>query len=152
MKFTIRLVSAIWLSVMLVIGAFAYMQIREERERLFGDLQRRAVLVAGALGEALEPAAKSPAAIERIVKKFGQSQRGIAVYDRFANLRSATPDIAPILPPSLPEVTDAISRNTTTQGYRVLSDRTRFIYAMPLTVDDQPVGAIAVLQDASHLE
>ena len=82
MKFTIRLVSAIWLSVMLVIGAFAYMQIREERERLFGDLQRRAVLVAGALGEALEPAAKSPAAIERVVKKFGQTQRGIAVYDR----------------------------------------------------------------------
>src|SRR5947199_8939849 len=146
MKFTIRLVSAIWLSVMLVIGAFAYMQIREERERLFGDLQRRAVLVAGALSEALEPAGKqSPAAVERIVKKFGQTQRGIAVYDRFANLRSATPDIAPFLPPSVPEVTDAISRNTTTQGYRVLSDRTRFIYAMPLTVDDQPVGAIAVL-------
>ena len=105
MKFTIRLVSAIWLSVMLVIGAFAYMQIREERERLFGDLQRRAVLVAGALSEALEPAGKqSPAAVERIVRKFGQTQRGIAVYDRFANLRSATPDIAQSLPPSLPEV------------------------------------------------
>src|SRR5213594_4560315 len=153
MKFTLRLVSAIWLSVMLVIGVFAYLQIREERGRLAGDLQRRAVLVAEAFSDAIEPAAKqSPAAVERIVKKFGQSQRGIAVYDRFANLRFATPDIAPFLPPSVPEVTDAISRNTTTQGYRVLSDRTRFIYAMPLTVDDQPVGAIAVLQDASHLE
>src|SRR5262245_3182651 len=115
MKFTIRLVSAIWLSVMLVIGAFAYIQIREERDRLFGDLQRRAVLVAGALGEALEPAVKSPAAVDRIVKKFGQTQKGIAVYDRFANLRSATSDIAPSLPPSLPEVTEAIARNTATQ-------------------------------------
>jgi len=154
MKFTLRLVSAIWLSVMLVIGAFAYLQIRDERERLAGDLQRRAMLVAEGLNDAIEASAakQSPAGIERIVKKFGQSQRGIAVYDRFANLRFATPDIAPFLPPSVPEVTDAISRNTTTQGYRVLSDRTRFIYAMPLTVDDQPVGAIAVLQDASHLE
>src|SRR6058998_47728 len=154
MKFTLRLVSAIWLSVMLVIGAFAYLQIRDERERLAGDLQRRAMLVAEGLNDAIEASAakQSPAGIERIVKKFGQSQRGIAVYDWFANLRFATPDIAPFLQPSVPEVTDAMSRNTTTQGYRVLSDRTRFIYAMPLTVDDQPVGAIAVLQDASHLQ
>ena len=153
MKFTIRLVSAIWISVMLVIGAFAYMQIREERERLLGDLQRRAVLVAGALSEALEPAAKqSPAAVERIVKKFGQTQRGIAVYDRFANLRTATPDIAQILPPSLPEVTEAIARNVATQAIRVIGDRSRYIYAVALVSDDQPVGAVAVLLDASHLE
>ena len=153
MKFTLRLVSAIWLSVMLVIGAFAYLQIREERERLFGDLQRRAVLVTGALSEALEPAAKqSPAAVERIVKKFGQTQRGIAVYDRFANLRSATPDIAPILPPALPEVTEAIARNVATQATRVVGDRSRYIYVTPLLSDDQPVGAVAVLLDASHLQ
>src|SRR3989442_6163992 len=154
MKFTLRLVSAIWLSVMLVIGVFAYLQIREERGRLVGDLQRRAMLITEGLSDAIEAssAKQSPAAIERIGKKFGQSQRGIVVYDRFANQRFATPDIAPFLPPSLPEVTDAISRNTATQGYRVLGDRTRFIYATPLTADDQPVGAIAVLQDASHLE
>jgi trehalose-6-phosphate synthase/HAMP domain-containing protein len=154
MKFTLRLVSAIWLSVMLVIGGFAYLQIRDERERMVGDLQRRAMLISEGLNDAIEAAAakQSPAAIERIVKKFGQSQRGIAVYDRFANLKFATPDIAPALPPSLPEVTDAISRNTATQGYRTLGDRTRFIHAMPLMADDQPVGAIVVLQDASHLE
>src|SRR3989454_2170336 len=153
MKFTLRLVSAIWLSVMLVIGVFAYLQIREERGRLVGDLQRRAVLVAEAFSDAIEPAAKqSPAAVERIVKKFGQTQRGIAVYDRFANLRTATPDIAPVLPPTLPEVTDAISGNVATQGLRPIGDRTRYIYAAPLLSDNQPVGAVAVLLDASHLD
>src|SRR5256712_11831197 len=153
MKFTLRLVSAIWISVMLVIGAFAYQQIREERGRLVGDLQRRAVLVAEALSEAIEPAAKqSPAAVGRIVKKFGQTQRGIAVYDRFASLRAATPDIAPVLPPSLPEVTEAISGNVATQGLRALGDRTRYIYAAPPLADNQPVGAVAVLLDASHLD
>ena len=153
MKFTLRLVSAIWISVMLVIGVFAYLQIREERGRLVGDLQRRAVLVAEAFSDAIEPAAKqSPAAVERIVKKFGQTQRGIAVYDRFANLRTATPDIAPVLPPTLPEVTDAISGNVATQGLRPIGDRTRYIYAAPLLSDNQPVGAVAVLLDASHLD
>jgi len=154
MKFTLRLVSAIWLSVMLVIGVFAYMQIREERARLVGDLQRRAVLVAEGLSDAIEAGGskQSPAAIERIVKKFGQTQRGIAVYDRFATLRVATPDIASGLPPSLPEVTDAISRNVATQGFRIVGDRTRYIYVTPLLAEDQVTGAIAVLQDASHLE
>ena len=154
MKFTLRLVSAIWLSVMLVIGIFAYLQIREERGRLVGDLQRRAMLITEGLSDAIEAssAKQSPAAIERLVKKFGQAQRGVVVYDRFATLRFASPDVAPILPPSLPEVTEAISRNSPTQGFRVLGDRTRFIYATPLMADDQPVGAIAVLQDASHLE
>src|SRR5881628_2981762 len=153
MKFTLRLVSSIWLSVMLVIGVFAYLQIREERGRLVGDLQRRAVLVAEAFSDAIEPAAKqSPAAVERIVKKFGQTQRGIAVYDRFANLRTATPDIAPVLPPTLPEVTDAISGNVATQGLRTIGDRTRYIYAAPLLSDNQSVGAVAVFLDASHLE
>jgi trehalose 6-phosphate synthase len=153
MKFTLRLVSAIWISVMLVIGVFAYLQIREERGRLVGDLQRRAVLVAEAFSDAIEPAAKqSPAAVERIVKKFGQTQRGIAVYDRFANLRTATPDIAPVLPSTLPEVTDAISGNVATQGLRAIGDSTRYIYAAPLLSDNQPVGAVAVLLDASHLD
>jgi trehalose 6-phosphate synthase len=112
------------------------------------------MLIAEGLSDAIEASAakQSPAAIERIVRKFGQTQRGIVVYDRFATQRFATPDIAPILPPSLPEVTDAISRHSATQGFRVLGDRTRYIYATPLLADDQPVGAIAVLQDASHLE
>src|SRR6266403_2790556 len=99
MKFTLRLVSAIWLSVMLVIGVFAYLQIREERGRLVGDLQRRAMLIAEGLSDAIEAssAKQSRAALERIVKKFGQSQRGIAVYDRFATQRFASPDVAPVL-------------------------------------------------------
>ena len=153
MKFTLRLVSAIWLSVMLVIGAFAYLQIREERERLFGDLQRRAVLVTGALSEALEPAAKqSPAAVDRIVKKFGQTQKGIAVYDRFANLRSATPDVAP-LPDAVAARGDRGHRpERRDPGHPGRRRPARYIYATPLLSDDQPVGAVAVLLDASHLQ
>src|SRR5205809_1052658 len=55
MRLTIRLVGAIWLSVLIVIGGFAFLQIREERERLVDDLKRRAVLVGEGLKEAIEP-------------------------------------------------------------------------------------------------
>src|SRR3989442_5909129 len=114
MKFTIRLVGAIWLSVLIVIGGFAFLQIREERERLLDDLKRRAVLVGEALKEAIEPqvARGSTVDVERIFKKLGLPTRGIAVYDRFAGLMDATPEVAKLLPPSLHDVTDAIATST----------------------------------------
>src|SRR5439155_480588 len=109
MRLTIRLVGAIWLSVLIVIGGFAFLQIREERERLVDDLKRRAVLVGEGLKEAIEPqvAPDSTAGVERILKKFGTARRGIAVYDPFAGLMVATPDTAPSLPPPRPDVPDA---------------------------------------------
>src|SRR5213594_2297176 len=154
MKFTIRLVGAIWLSVLIVIGGFAFLQIREERERLVDDLKRRAVLVGEGLKEAIEPqvARDSTAGVERILKKFGTARRGIAVYDRFAGLMVATPDIAPSLPPSLPEVTDAVTNDVVSQGFRVVGVRRAYVYATPLTRDDRAVGALVVILDAAHLE
>src|SRR6266849_10097904 len=154
MKLTIRLVGAIWLSVLIVIGGFAFLQIREERERLVDDLKRRAVLVGEGLKEAIEPqvARDSTAGVERILKKFGTARRGIAVYDRFAGLMVATPDIAPFLPPSLPEVTDAVANDIVSQGFRVVGVRRTYVYATPLTRDDRAVGALVVILDAAHLE
>jgi len=154
MRLTIRLVAAIWFSALVVIGAFAFLEIRAERARLVDDLTRRAVLVGEGLKEAIEPVAArgSTVGVERILKKFGTARRGIAVYDRFASVMVATPDLAPILPPSLPAVTSAIADNAVSQGFGVLGPRRVYVYATPLVHEDRAVGALAVILDASHLE
>src|SRR5437867_5357679 len=64
----------------------------------------------------------------------------------------ATPDIAPSLPPSLPEVTDAVANDVVSQGFRVVGVRRAYVYATPLTRDDRAVGALVVILDAAHLE
>ncbi len=103
MKLTIRLVAAIWVSALVVIGGFAYQQIVEERARLTQDLTRRAALLGEGLEEAIGPAlARGSPAVERLLKKFGRRDQGIAVYDRVASLIAASPEIAPMLPASLP--------------------------------------------------
>ncbi len=81
MRFTVRLLAAIWLSALVVIGTFAYLQIVEERERLTRDLERRAALLGEGLAEAAEPALArgSRPGIERLLKKFGRRDQGIAV-------------------------------------------------------------------------
>lgn len=101
MRLAIRLLAAIWVSSLVILAAFTFVQIQSERDRLLTDLERRAWLLGEGLKEAIEPALRrgSPATVERIMKKFGTPRRGIAVYDQFASLLAATPDLAL---PSLP--------------------------------------------------
>jgi len=75
---------------MLVIGAFSYLQIADERERPFPICKRRAVLIGEGLSDALEPAGGPGQSrgrrVERILKKLGPAQpRG------YRGLRSVSP-------------------------------------------------------------
>ena len=153
MRFTVRLVAAIWLSALAVIGGFAYLQIVEERERLTQDLERRAALLGEGLREAAEPALArgSVPAIERLLKKFGRRDQGIAIYDKVAARIAATPDIAPLLPTSLPEVTEALSTGAVQKGFSTLGGKAVYLYASPLMRDDKPAGAVVVFLDASYI-
>ncbi len=153
MKFTFHLVTAIWLGTLLVVGGFAFVQVREERERLVADLERRAVLVGEGLRDAIEPAVErgSKPALERALKRFGRPTRGIAVYDRYDTLMVATPDLAPALPPLFPEVTQALASATVSHRFRRLGGTDRYVYVTPLHREDRIVGALAVVLDAEHL-
>jgi len=153
MRFTVRLVAAIWLSALAVIGGFAYLQIVEERERLTQDLERRAALLGEGLKEAAEPALArgSVPAIERLLKKFGRRDQGIAIYDKVAARIAATPDVAPLLPTSLPEVTEALSTGAVQKGFSALGGKAVYLYASPLMRDDKPAGAVVVFLDASYI-
>ncbi len=153
MRFTVRLVAAIWLSALAVIGGFAYLQIVEERERLTQDLERRAALLGEGLKEAAEPALArgSVPAIERLLKKFGRRDQGIAIYDKVAARIAATPDVAPLLPASLPEVTEALSTGAVQKGFSTLGGKAVYLYASPLMRDDKPAGAVVVFLDASYI-
>jgi trehalose-6-phosphate synthase len=154
MKTTVRLVGAIWLAVLVVVAGFAFQQIREERQRLATDLERRAGLLGEGLKEAVEPVmgARTTAPIERLVKKFSRPNQAIAVYDKLASPIVVTPDLAPDLPSSIPEVTEAVQNGSTQRGFRQLGNRPRYVYVAPLVRDDKPAGAVAVFLDAAHLQ
>ena len=154
MKLTVRLVAALWLAALAVLGGSTYFQIVEERSRLTLDLERRALLLGEGLKESVEPAAArgSRVAIDRLLKKFGRPDQGIAVYDRVASLVTATPEMSLALPASLPEVTEAMTSGAVQKGLRSLNGRPVYVYATPLLRDDKPAGALAVFLDASDLK
>ena len=154
MRVTARLVAALWLAALAVIGGSAFYQVQEDRHRLTQDLERRAALLGEGLKEAVEPVVgkSSRAGLERLLKRFGKREQGIAVYDRVGSLLAATPDMALGLPESLPEVTDSITGGAVQKGLRSLGGRPVYVYATPLVRDDKPAGALAVFLDASILE
>jgi trehalose-6-phosphate synthase/HAMP domain-containing protein len=153
MKVTVRLLGAIWICALLIVGAFGFFQVRGERQRLVEDLERRAALLGEGLKESVQPAVRrgSATAIARVLKKFGRPDRRIAVYDAFGSAVSASSGEAHV-PPSLPEVTDVIARTAVVQGLRTVDGAESYMYATPLQADDRTIGALAVFLDASHLD
>ncbi len=155
MKFQLRLVAGLWLGSLLVVGAFAYFQFVEDRQRLTGELDRRAALVSEGLKEVLEPALGprvSKPQIERLIKKFSKPDMGLAVYDRVASLIVATPDVTKQLENPPPEATWALTSGAVQTGFRKVGRTMRYVYADPILREDKPSGALVIFLDASDLQ
>ena len=153
MRLLIRLIAATSLATAIVIGGFAYHEVRDERARLQQDLQRRASLLGDAVREAVEPAVArgGRASFERILKRFGRADRGIAIYDEFGSVIDATLDIKPYLGRLSPVVSDAIRANAPGRQLTELGGGTVWVHVAPLQRDDRAIGAVAVVLDAEYL-
>jgi trehalose-6-phosphate synthase len=153
-RITYRLVAALCVAILVVVAGFAFLQIREERARLVRDLERRATLLAEGLKEAVGPVmgSRSTAApIERILKRFGRPNQVVAVYDALASPIAVVPDSVEPRVVAIPEITESLTTNTVRKGFREVDRRPVYVYATPLDRNDRPVGALAVILDASPL-
>src|SRR5438094_6188933 len=107
MRVTGRLLIAIWMSALLVIGTFAVFQVRDEQRRLPDEVQGRASLLGDGLRESVEAAVRrgSKASLARVLKRARQADGLIVVFDDLGTMVAAAPDEA--LPP-LPSVIQAL--------------------------------------------
>jgi trehalose 6-phosphate synthase len=154
-RVTLRLIGAIWLAALVIIAAFAYLDIRQERERIVASLERRASLLGEGLRESLEPAVRRGATktVARLLKKFAQPERRIVVFDAFASPIAAAPEPASEPTAAVPEATEAISRDIVVQGLRKpVGGRRVYVYAAPLSSEDRTIGGVAVILDATTVD
>ena len=121
------------------LGAFGVRRGRAGARPATTELERRAWLLGESLKEAVEPLIEpGPAAqIARIVQRFADPGRGVAVYDRSGPLIAATPRVggpaaaAAGRPRALADIAPK-------QGFRTLGDRPTYEYAVPLLADERP--------------
>ena len=151
MRILIRLLGAIWIVTLVLTAAFTFIQARAERQRLIEDLARRGTLLGEGLKEAVEPAMRrgSITGVVRVLKKFATPERRLLVYDALGNVIAAAPTEAVA---AIPEVSEALSRNTTIRGLRGPEHARMYLYVVVLQNDGRSVGALAVLLDARHVD
>ncbi len=132
------------------------MQVRQEKERLTIDLQRRASILGESLKEAIEPLLEKgrPERLQKIVEKFGNRERlaGVAVYDVKDKLIAATPPLSAHLSVTPAFVTNAMNSNLEGGHFSPLGGKEMYLYALPLHREEGVAGALVIIHDPSYIE
>src|SRR3989304_5651173 len=156
MRITLRLIFSLVIVVTLVVSLFAFVQVRQEKERLSEELERRTAILAESLKESVEPLMeKGPSKnLQRIVEKFGNRERlsGVAVYDPQGNPLAITPSLASQLKTSPALLFEALNGDAGVGGFESLDDRTMHFYAVPLHDQESITGALMIVHDAGYIQ
>jgi trehalose 6-phosphate synthase len=135
---------------------FTLMQVRQEKERLTIDLQRRTSLLGESLKETIEPLLDRghPERLQKIVEKFGNRERlaGVAVYDVKDKLIAATPSLSGYLSATPKFVMNAMNSDQEGGHFSHLGEREMYLYALPLHREEGVAGALVIIQNPSYIQ
>ena len=153
---SVRLIISLIVGITLVSLAFSYYEVRSEKRGLTRDLERRAEVLAESLAGNIEPhlAKGSQKELQRIVERFGNRQHldGVAIYNQKGAPIAVTTGLAHRLPDQPVVVAQAVSKGQGGGQFVHLDHSYVHIYAWPLHQQDQIVGALAIVHDASYIK
>lgn len=93
MKLTLRLIISLFIGITLVVAIFSYIQIKDEKNRLQAEIERRSIILAESLRESVITliATGQTERLNRLVEKYGSRERlkGIALFDVSGNIISS---------------------------------------------------------------
>ncbi len=157
MRTTLKLISPLIVSVVVVSLLFAGYQVRTERRVLRNDLSRRAEILGESLQENVEPQFDRPLpdkSLQRLVDRFGQRQhlKGVAVYNANGVALAVTSGLASLFQLRPAAAALAAERDTGYGEFLSVNNAPIHVYALPLHRNDQVVGTLAVVHDATYID
>lgn len=155
MKITIRLIVSLLFVVALVAIVFSFLQVRNEKDRLISELERRTIILAESLQESVRPLVQSNSIprLNRLMERFGNRERlkGVAIFDGQGNILASTPDLAPKIQQPSPQAVSSIAENRPLGSFIEVDDRKIYLYTLPLLQEEKVIGALALFHDASYI-
>jgi len=152
---SVRLIVSLIIGVALVSLAFSYYQVAGEKRRLRSDLERRASVLGESVAGNVEKSwdGNSDRGLQRLVQRFGNREHllGVAVYDRQGKVVAITSQLAPVVESIPPGVTRAISDGREENSFTRIGKTLVHITALPLHRQDEIIGGLAVVHDASYI-
>src|SRR6266446_5765719 len=156
MRTTLKLISPLIVSVVVVSLLFAGYQVRTERRVLRNDLSRRAEILGESLQESVEPQFERPLpdkSLQRLVDRFGQREhlKGVAVYDANGVSLAVTSGLASLLWLRPTAAAHAAERDAG-YGEFLQGDAPIHVYALPLHRNGQMVGTLALVNETTYID
>jgi trehalose 6-phosphate synthase len=156
LRINLRIILSIVVVISVLVLLFTLMQVRQEKERLTNDLQRRASILGESLKETIEPLLEEgrPERFQKIVEKFGNRERlaGVAIYDLKDKLIAATPQLSDHLSVTPTFVTDTMNSDLDSGHFFHLGEKEMYLYALPLHREEGVAGALVIIQDPSYIQ
>jgi len=160
MKITLRLILSLVAIVVVVAFSFSVWQARQEEERLRGELERRASIIADSLKMSVEPLLlnEDKRYLQRIVDKFSNRERlvGIAIHDILENLILASTDLQSKLqenPKVLSFNIQEVERLKTESGAFIsLGKQQLHAFSVPLYIGEKLSHVLTIFHDAFYIQ
>ena len=151
----IRLIVSLILGITLVSLVSSYYEVRAEKRSLRHDLEIRAEVLAESLAQNVEPYfGKGSRRLQKIVGQFGNREHlvGVSIIDRQGTVLAVTPGLGLSLATQSQAVRQSMLENRGISEF-VRSDSAALnIYAVPLHKDDEVIGALAIVDDATYID
>jgi trehalose-6-phosphate synthase len=152
---SIRLIVFLIVGITLVSLSSSYYEVWSEERGLHQDLERRAEVLGGILAGNVERDLEKHSAqdLQSVVQHFGNREHlsGLAIYGRQGDLLAVTPELASTLT-SVPFVmSQALRENHGVGAYQRVGDAALHLYALPLHQNDEVIGALVIVHDASYI-
>lgn len=156
MKITFRLIVSLILVAALVASFFSFLQVQSEQDRLTGELERRATILAESLQESVKQLLRSGSSdkLKRLAEQFGNRERlvGVVIYDSAGVILASTPALSAMSVQPPPQVAESIEEHQETSGFGSLGGRQTHVYAVPLRQEDRFLGTLVLFHDASFID
>ncbi|HEY6270996.1 MAG TPA: trehalose-6-phosphate synthase [Terriglobales bacterium] len=151
-----RLICSLVLVLALVSLLFSYTQFRADKQKRRVELQNNTRDIAASFQTsallALERGSRRD--LQRIVDRTGELE-GIAIYDAEGVLVAESPALAA----RFPGMSFLSSSSSETAGhsanageYRRVNATSLYVYALPLTVEENPAGTLLVVRNAGYID
>jgi alpha,alpha-trehalose-phosphate synthase [UDP-forming] len=151
----IRLIVSLILGITLVSLVSSYFEVRAQKRSLRQDLEHRAEVLAESLAQNVEPYfGKGSRRLQKIVSQFGNREHlaGVAIIDRQGTALAVTPGLGSGFATQSHTVTQSMVDNRGTSEFVRQASGALYIYAFPLHKDDEVIGALVIVHDATYID
>jgi trehalose-6-phosphate synthase len=134
---------------------YGFYQVQTERRNLRNDLSRRSAVFAENIQEGLDSDGRpNDKNLNRIVERFRGRENllGVVVYDSAGHAMAVTPGLSHVFLTRPKVAEQAEERNSGVGQFLTVDGLSRHIYALPFEHDQNRIGSLAVVYDASFID